>query len=103
LIVILLGQLMAEKPFFDADQSVAKYRLQQLSSDLAEYPYLAIWKGIDVIRTESERRGFPETAEILKEVKGWTEYISRPFEFFAIDKFADGATVETRQQQPMED
>src|SRR5690606_22853577 len=29
LIVMLLGQLMAEKPFFDADQSVAKYRLQQ--------------------------------------------------------------------------
>lgn len=41
LTMILLSQLMAEKPFFDADQSQVKYRLQQLATDLETYPYLA--------------------------------------------------------------
>jgi hypothetical protein len=82
---MLLAQLMAEKPFFDADQSQIKYRLQQLTSDLQDYPYLAVWKGIDDIRTESTKRGFPETAEILKEVKDWAEYITNSFDFFAYE------------------
>lgn len=74
---------MVEKPFFDADQGQIKYRLQQLTSDLEHYPYLAIWMGIDDIRTKSEKRGFPETAEILLEVKDWATYIADSFQFYA--------------------
>lgn len=81
--MMALTQLMAEKPFFDADQIQIKYRLQQLANDLKDYPYLAIWEGIDDIRTQSERRGFPETAEIIKTVENWATYIADAFQFFA--------------------
>ncbi|MGM9512435.1 hypothetical protein ACS5NO_32180 [Larkinella sp. GY13] len=83
MITVLLAQLMAEKPFFDADEAQITYRLQQLTSDLSQYPYLAIWHGIDDVRTENVRRGFPETGEILKAVRDWAEYIADTFEFFA--------------------
>ncbi|MCF0075454.1 hypothetical protein LZD49_33555 [Dyadobacter sp. CY261] len=80
---MLLTQLMVEKPFFDADQSQVKYRLTQLTNDLKDYPYLAIWHGIDDIRTESEKRGFPETAEILHAVEDWAKTITDAFVFIA--------------------
>lgn len=78
-----LTQLMAEKPFFDADQGQIRYRLQQLAIDLKDFPYLAIWQGIDDVRTQNERRGFPETAEIVKTVENWATYIADAFRFLA--------------------
>ncbi|MCE6993075.1 hypothetical protein [Dyadobacter sp. CY323] len=83
LITMMLTQLMAEKPFFDADQNQIKYRLQQLTSDLENYPYLAIWHGIDDVRTESQKRGFPETAEILNAVSDWSKTITDAFVFIS--------------------
>jgi hypothetical protein len=88
LVVILLQVLAQGKIVPTSPQEDQSTYLNDIAVQLADFPYLAIWLGVQELRGRLVDRTFPATHEILRRVQIRSENITDSFDFFAYIPFS---------------